>query len=170
MRRSSTLAAFSAALLLAACTGLGALQAAIQPPRFASADGHPATLNVVPPSGAHPTGGLSVRLWARIDNPNPFALTLASLAGNLYLEDRRAADVSFPLGLPLPAAADTVIPLDITVSFSDLPTLRDVALRAASGRAVAYRLDGRFAVDAGLLGEQSFGPMQLLQGSVSTNR
>ena len=34
-------------------------------------------------------------------NPNPFSLTLGTLKGTLFLEDARAADVDFPLGLPI---------------------------------------------------------------------
>lgn len=148
----------------AACAGLG-LEQIIQPPRFTEASGRQAEIRLAGPSVDRPMGGATVRLWARVDNPNTFGLTLAALNGSLFLEGTRAANVEFPLGLPLPAAGDTIIPLDIAISFADLPGLAGVATRALSGSPLAYRLDGSFAVDAGLGGRPSFGPMTLLQGS-----
>lgn len=147
-----------------ACAGFG-LEQIIQPPRFTEASGRQAEIRLAAPSVNRPMGGATVRLWARVDNPNSFGLTLAALNGSLFLEGTRAADVEFPLGLPLPAAGDTIIPLDIAISFSDLSGLAGVATRALSGSPLAYRLDGSFAVDAGMAGQPTFGPMTLLQGS-----
>ena len=170
MRHMRRAAVVLATLAVAGCASLGALGQFVQAPRFAAASGQPATLRLVGPSSQHPLGGVAVRLWARVENPNSFGLTLASLAGNLYLQGQRAADVSFPLGLPLRAAADTVIPLDVAIGFADLPGLRDVATRALSGNPISYRLDGTAAIDAGPLGQPSFGPMTLLQGALEARR
>ena len=70
---------------------LGAL---IQPPRFEQVPGQPAEIRL------HGHDGAGVRLWTRVTNPNPFGLRLGTLKGTLYLEDSRAADADFPLGLP----------------------------------------------------------------------
>ena len=43
----------------------------------------------------------------------------------MFLEEQKAADASFPLGLPLAALAETTVPIDLSVSFSDLPGLAD---------------------------------------------
>ena len=88
------------------------------------------------------------------------------LQGTLALQGTRAADVSFPLGLPLGASQDTVIPLDIAVSFSDLPGLANVIRRAANREPLAYHLEGTIGVDAGQLGQPVFGPMTLLRGEM----
>ena len=156
--------------LLAGCSSLGMLSQALQAPRFAVASGYQPQIQLVGPSAQRPLGGVSVRLWAEVTNPNPIGLVLSTLQGTLALEGTRAANVSFPLGMPLAASQDTVIPLDISVNFSDLPALANILPRALSGGAVAYRLDGTVGVDAGLLGRPSFGPMTLLQGNIQTRR
>lgn len=156
--------------LLAGCSALGALSQVLQAPRFAVAGSHQPQIQLLGPSAQRPLGGLSVRLWAQVANPNPVGLVLSSLQGNLALEGVRAADVSFPLGLPLAASQDTVIPLDISVGFSQLPRLAGIVQTAFTRGTVAYRLDGTLGVDAGLLGRPSFGPMTLLQGDIRTRR
>jgi hypothetical protein len=40
------------------------------------------------------------------------------LKGTLFLEDSRAADVDFPLGLPLAAGGETTVPIDLTISLT----------------------------------------------------
>jgi hypothetical protein len=111
-----------------------------------------------------------VRLWARVDNPNALGISLSAVQGALALEGTKAADVDFPLGLPLLAGQDTIIPLDINISFSDLPGLADVAARLLTRSSVNYRLDGTVTVNAGPLGNPSFGPSTLLDGSLSIRR
>lgn len=154
-------------LSLAGCASLGAL-AQIEAPRFEAADARPAQLQLLGPSSRHPLGGLQVRLFARISNPNPLALTLSRLAGTLALEGTNAAEVNFPLGLPLPASGDTIIPLDIEVGFSNVPSLAQIIPGAVSRGTVGYDLHGSFSVDAGMFGQPSFGPMTLLDGVIRT--
>jgi hypothetical protein len=145
------------------CAGLG-LDTVVQAPRFQVAEGRQAEFRLAGPSAQMPAGGVTVRMWARVENPNNFGFTLASVAGNLFLQQTQSAAVSFPLGLPLQAAQDTIIPLDVTLSFADVPGLADVLLRAVTGQSIAYRLDGTVGVDAGPFGRPSFGPSTLLQG------
>lgn len=111
--------------------------------------------------------GAGVRMWARVSNPNPFGFTLGTLKGTLYLDGSRAADADFPLGLPLGAMGDTVIPIDISISFADLPGLSNVARRVIARQPVNYRLEGTIGVDAGRLGQPVFGPMTLLSGNAT---
>jgi len=158
------------AVFVTGCAGLGALSQVLQAPRFEVASDHQPQIQLLGPSAQRPLGGLSVRLWADVTNPNPIGVVLSSLQGNLALEGVRAADVSFPLGLPLAAAQDTIIPLDISVGFSELPRLAGIVQTAFTRGTVAYRLDGTVGVDAGLLGRPSFGPMTLLQGNIQTRR
>jgi hypothetical protein len=160
----------SLAALLPGCASLGSLAQALQAPRFEIAPGQQAQLTLLAPSAQRPLGGASIRLWAQVTNPNPLGLTLSRLAGGLALEGIDAASVDFPLGLPLPASGSTVVPLDIAISFSDVPRLAQLIPRAVTGGAVAYRLNGTATLDAGVLGQPSFGPMTLLQGSIQTRR
>jgi hypothetical protein len=149
---------------LQACAGmgnLGNLGALIQPPRFEQVQDQPAEIRLQGLSGA------GVRLWTKVTNPNPFGLRLGTLKGTLFLEDARGADVDFPLGLPLGAGGESVIPIDISISFTDLPGLSGVARRLLARQAVPYRLEGTIGVDAGRLGQPVFGPMTLLRGETT---
>ncbi|HEX8318949.1 LEA type 2 family protein [Longimicrobium sp.] len=154
---------------LSGCAGLG-LEQVLQAPSFRVDSGQQAQLRLLPPSMDRPTGGAAVRLYARVSNPNPVGLTLTRLIGSLSLSGREAADVSFPLGVPMQANGETVIPIDIAIDFSDVPGLLDVARNALSGRGINYQLNGTIGVDAGLLGQPSFGPMRLLEGDLRVTR
>jgi hypothetical protein len=59
------------------------------------------------------------------------------------------------------------VPLDLSLNFSDLPSLADVVRRAARGQSIAYRLDGTIGVDAGRVGQPVFGPMTLVRGELT---
>jgi Late embryogenesis abundant protein len=155
-------------LLLAAggCAALEQLRGLVQAPKFEQEPGRQAEIRVLAPSLSLPAGGAGVRLWTRVSNPNPFSLTLGTLRGTLHLEDSRAADVDFPLGLPLRAGSEATIPIELSISFSDLPGLANVVRRAVSRQPLAYRLEGTVGVDAGQLGQPTFGPMTLLTGEL----
>lgn len=149
-----------------ACATLEGLRQFVQPPRFSEADEQPAEVRFEPPSARRPLGGAAIRLYTEVTNPNPFGLTLQTLVGTLYLDENRAADAEFPLGLPLNAGQRTVVPLDLAINFSDLPGLADVIRRAARNEPVAYRLEGTIGVNAGTLGQPVFGPMTWLRGEL----
>jgi hypothetical protein len=151
-------------ITLAGCAELNQLGALVQPPRFEQVPDQPAEIRLAG------TSGVAIRMWTRVSNPNPFGLTLGTLKGTLFLEDNRAADADFPLGLPLGAGGDRVIPIDISVRFADLPGLRNVGSRMLGGQTVGYRLDGTIGVDAGRLGQPVFGPMTLVRGETRTTR
>jgi late embryogenesis abundant protein len=155
-----------AGALFAGCAELNRLGALVQAPRFEQAPDQQAEIRVMGAGSGLPIGGAGVRLWAKVTNPNAFSLTLGTLKGTLYLEDSRAADVDFPLGLPLAAGGDTTVPIDLSVSFANLPGLADTIRRAVNRQPIAYRLDGTIGVNAGRLGQPIFGPMTLLRGDV----
>jgi hypothetical protein len=146
--------------LLAGCAGLDQLRGLIQPPRFEQAPDHQPEIRLLGLNGA------GVRLWTKVSNPNPFGLRLGTLKGTLYLDETRAADADFPLGMPLSAMGDTTLPIDLSVSFANLPRLADTVRRALGRQPIAYRFDGTIGVDAGALGQPMFGPMTLLRGEV----
>jgi hypothetical protein len=139
-------------LVLQACASLGSLGnlgAIVQPPRFEQAPDQPAEIRLQGVTGA------GVRLWTRVTNPNPFGLRLGTLKGTLFLDDARAADADFPLGLPLSAGGDSVIPIDISISFSDLPGLSGVARRVLARQPLPYRLEGTIGVERDSSGSRS---------------
>lgn len=150
----------------AGCAGLDQLRGLVQPPRFEQVPGRQAEIRLHGPTMSSPLGGAAVRVWTRVTNPNPFGLRLGTLQGTLHIEDTRAADVDFPLGLPLRAAEEAEIPIDLSISFSDLPGLANVIRRASSREPLGYRLDGTIGVDAGQLGQPTFGPMTLVRGEM----
>ena len=120
------------------------------------------------PGPAMPIGGAAIRLWTKVTNPNAFSLTLGTLKGTLFLDESHAADVDFPLGLPLNGGGETIVPIDLSVSFASMPGLADSIRRAVNRQPLPYRLDGTVGVDAGQLGPQTFGPMTLLRGEIRT--
>jgi hypothetical protein len=167
IRRSMLWMAFLGAVpIVSGCAALEQLRALVQAPRFEEADGQPAEIRLLPPGAGTPLGGAGVRIWTKVTNPNSFGVRLGTLAGSLFLEGSRAADADFPMGLPLAAGQESVIPIDLSVSFADLPGLANVVRRAAADQPLAYRLDGTIGVDAGRLGTPTFGPMTLLRGSL----
>ena len=151
--------------LTAGCAALTTLGQLIQPPRFEQAD-QPAEIRLMGPSLSHPAGGAGVMLWIRVTNPNPFGFTLSTLDTTLLLEGQHAATGNFPLGLPLGAGQESVVPIDLTISFVDLPGLANVVRQAVAGRAIGFQLDGTVGVDAGRFGQPTFGPMLLVRGQI----
>jgi len=160
--------AVAAALCLSACATLGALGALVRPLRIEAAGDRPAELRLGGRLGL--PDAATVRLWARVENPNTFGLTLSAIEGTLYLEESRAAAVEFPLGLPLEPRTEQVIPLDVSVRFADLPGLAGALGHAIGGAPLGYRLEGRITLDAGALGTPTFGPSTLLRGEVRALR
>ena len=166
----------SAALVIAtacatgSCAKLGALGAIVQPPRFEQAKGRQAELRLMTPSADVPLGGAGVRVWLEVTNPNTFGFTLSAVRATLMLEGIRAATGDFPLGLPLQAGQSTTVPIDLSISFADLPDLAGTLQRLAIGGVVPYALDGTVTVEAGRLGTPSFGPMRLTTGELRVAR
>jgi hypothetical protein len=149
------------AMTAAACAELNQLGQLVQPPHFEQVPDRPAEISLLGTTGA------GVRLWTRVSNPNPFGLTLGTLKGTLFLEDAHAAEADFPLGLPLGARGEQIIPIDISIRFADLPGLSGVGRRILARQSVSYRLDGTIGVDAGRLGQPVFGPMTLVRGDTA---
>ena len=154
------------AALAVGCATLSQLGPLVRAPEFGEAPDHRAEVRLLPPSAGNPLGSASIRLWTTVKNPNPFGFTLSSLNGTLYLDEARAATTQFPLGLPLPARGETVIPIELSVSFAELPELASVVRRAIARQPVDYHLDGTIGVDAGGLGTPMFGPMTLVRGTI----
>jgi hypothetical protein len=157
-------------LSLSGCAALEQLRSFVQPPRFEQAEGQPGEVRLLGPSAAQPLGGAGVRLWTRVHNPNPFGLTISSLETTLLLDDRQAATGDFPLGLPLGANQESIIPIDLTIDFADMPGLASAIQRMAGGQGIDYQLDGTVGVDAGRLGQPRFGPMTLVRGELDVRR
>jgi len=166
MRLRVLFAANLLAFTVLGCASLEGLRALIQPPQFEQARDRQSEIRLLNLQGGLPGGGATVRLWTTVTNPNPFGFTLSAVRATLLLEDVEAADADFPLGLPLQARQSETIPLDLTVSFSNMPRLASAIRQAASGGGLRYRLEGTVGVDAGRFGQPSFGPMTLLNGDL----
>ena len=138
----------------------------IQPPQFEAADDRATEIRFVGPRAGQPLGGAAVRLWTRVRNPCPFGLTLSTVHATLFLEDTRAAAGDFPLGLPLQAGQASVVPLDLSTSFSDVPALATMRRRASTSQPLRYRVDGTVGVHVGRFGAPTFGPMTLFSGEL----
>jgi hypothetical protein len=149
-----------------ACASLGQFGRLIQPVHFSSADDRGSEIRLVGPRAGQPLGGAAVRLWTKVRNPNPFGLTLSTLRATLMLEETRAAEGEFPLGLPLQAGQESVVPLDLSISFSDVPALASMLRRTAGSQPVRYSVEGTFGVEVGNIGSPTFGPMTLFSGEM----
>lgn len=169
MRRCCAALTLPVTLVLVSCASLG-LEDVIQPPRFSEVDGRRAELRLLLPSLERPAGGAAVRLWTRVTNPNAVSLTLTQLTGDLFIGDAAAVQVDFPMGLPLPAEQDSIVPLDVSLGFDDLPQLGEAALAALGSGTMDYRLEALIGVDAGMLGQPTFGPSPILQGTLRVIR
>jgi hypothetical protein len=164
------LAVMALVATLPGCATLGELGALLVAPRFEQVPDRPAELRVFGPSGGRPAGGATVRIWTRVTNPNPFSVTLQTLDGTLFLEGAEAARTEFTLGLPLRAREESIVPLDVSIGFADLLNVGDAVLRAATGSAVTYRLNGRVQIQAGQFGTPTFGPLTILEGDLQVRR
>jgi hypothetical protein len=153
------------ALSVAACATLGQLLG-VQEPVFQMASGRTSVLRLGAPSITHPRGTATLTVWTQVSNPNAFSLTLSTLDGKLALQGKDLVDVTLPLGLPLPAVADTIIPLDLTFGFESLSALGSLATSIVTRDAVDYELKGTLGVRAGPFGEPTFGPRTWLRGTV----
>lgn len=164
MRRLAVLALL---VFAGGCATLDQFKGLVQPPKFNQSDQHQPELRVVGPSANLPLGGVAVRLWAKVANPNPFGFTLGTLQGTLFLDEFRGVTGDFPLGLPLQPGQESEVPLDLTMSFSYLPDLARVVQDAARSKPIPYRFEGTIGVDAGRLGQPVFGPMTLFSGELN---
>ena len=144
----------------AGCATLQGLQAFIQPPRF---EQDQASRSEIRLNGFN---GAAVRIWTRVENPNSFGVTLGTLQGTLHLEGSRAATVDFPLGLPLPARSEEIVPIDISVDFRDVPGLGQAITRAIAREPIEFEIEGTIGISAGRLGMQTLGPMTWLRGEL----
>jgi hypothetical protein len=161
-RRNVGLALAAAAAGCASVAGL----LGISEPRFEVASGRASTLRLGGPSIQHPRGSATVRVWTQVSNPNSFGLTLTTLDGTLAFEGEDLVEVELPIGLPLVALADTVIPLDLTFGFESFSALGNVAMTLFTRDQLSYELKGTLGVNAGPLGEPTFGPRTWLRGEV----
>ena len=168
VRRTMLTLAGSAVILASSCATLGQLSMLVQPPRFERAADQQAEVRFIAPTARTPLGGAAIRLWTKVSNPNAFGFTLATLRGTVFLDDARATAVDLPLGLPLEARGAAVIPIDLELSFAELPALREVIQRAIRRDSVAYRLDGTVGVETARFGRPEFGPMTILVDLLKT--
>jgi LEA14-like dessication related protein len=152
-------------LVLSACAGLQNLLN-IESPRFELVTDRESGLTIDPISVLTDEPFVVLRVWARVINPNSFGLTLSRLEGDVFLEGREMAEVDLPFGLPLQAARDTIIPVELRFGIPSLSSLGGLGQALLARRPVRYRLDGVIGVDAGALGEPTFGPRTWLQGEV----
>lgn len=164
-RRPVLWAALGLLLSTAGCAGLARVLG-VEPPRFEVASDRESVLSLDASSVITGRPTARVRLWARVTNPNSFGFTLSTLRGSIFLEENEMAEVDLPLGLPLAASRDTVIPLDIRFGLPDLDRLGALGDALLRRSAVRYRLDGIVGVDAGSLGEPTFGPRTWLRGEL----
>jgi len=107
------------------------------------------------------------RLALVANNPNPFAVRLAALEGDLFLQEVRAAGVSFRGGLELPANGSSRLVVDVRVPLAAAPALVEAVADLLGGGQVRYRVDSSLAVE--VLGTtQRFPRFTLVEGRLQS--
>ncbi|BDP42285.1 hypothetical protein DAETH_22540 [Deinococcus aetherius] len=141
--------------LLGACAPR---QSVIQVPTFEVEQVRLTSLTL--PSGPNPAvANLTLRL--RVENPNPVPVRLANFAARLLIDGADVGRLDLP-NVNLPARGGTVQSANL-----GLPVTLQTAgafLKVARGQQTAYRVDGTFTADLGVLGRPTFGPFTLAQG------
>lgn len=160
-RRVLPLASLLLVLVLGACAPGARMLAA---PTFAIDPAGSGFVRIDPPGVGDGTALIRVNL--RVTNPNPFGLKLAALDGDLFVNDTRAAALSFRGGLDVPANGTAPLLLDIRVPLGAAPVLLESLAGLIGGSPLRYRLDSAVAVD--LLGTvQSFPRFTLARGELT---
>ncbi|HZJ10426.1 MAG TPA: LEA type 2 family protein [Trueperaceae bacterium] len=155
-------AALAVLLLLAACAPGARMLAA---PTFTVDAANSGFVRVDPPGIGD--GTASFRVALRVENPNPFAIKLAALDGDLFLQNARAAALSFRGGIDVPAGGNAPLLLDVKVPLGAAPTLLETISGLVGGTGVSYRLEASVGVE--LLGTvQRFPRFTLAEGAVDT--
>lgn len=148
-------------VLLAACAPGARV---ISPPTFSVDEAGSGFLRIDPPGIGD--GTATFRLVLRAHNPNPIGLRLASLDGGLFVQDVRAATVSFRGGLELRPNDSSKLTIDVRVPLGAAPTLVDSLARLVGGHSLRYRVEAAVGVEV-LGAVQSFPSFTLAQGEIS---
>lgn len=142
--RPSTLAAL-ALMLLALLPACAPGAAVLSPPTFQLDAARSGFVSIDPPGVGD--GAALFRLALTVGNPNPVAVRLAGLDGDLFLRETRAASASFRGGIDLPPNASAPLILDVKVPLGAAPLLLDAIGNYVAGNAVPYRFDAAVTVD-----------------------
>lgn len=160
-QRVSLLALLIVALVLSACAPGARMLSA---PTFTLDAARSGFVRVDPPGIGD--GTASFRIALRAENPNAFSIKLASLDGDLFLQNSRAAALSFRGGIDLPAGGGAPLLLDVKVPLGAAPALLDTIASLVGGGDVSYRLESAVGVE--LLGTvQRFPRFTLAEGTVA---
>jgi LEA14-like dessication related protein len=159
MRRSLLL--LTLLVPLSACAP--AVTTLVSPPTFRVVEAETSLLRIEPAGVG--SGAALVHLELEAHNPNPFAIQLAGLDGDLFLAGQRAAGSSFREGVALPANGRSRLGLDVEVPVQGAQQLLTQFARLVAGEAVAYRMDATVSVD--VLGAlQRFPSLTVAQGEL----
>ena len=160
MKRLLPVSLLSLGLALGLGLGLGACapRQAVQVPTFEVEQVRLTSLTL--PSGPSPAQA-NLTLRVRVGNPNAVPVRLANFAARLFIDGADVGRVDLP-NVNLPARGSTLqnANLGIPVTLGTAGAF----LKVARGTQVAYRVDGTFTADLGVLGQPTFGPYTLAQG------
>lgn len=161
MQRSWLLSLVAIPLVLTACAP-GA-EPVVATPTFTVVPSGTGFQYVDPPGVGDGAAVFDVHL--RAHNPNPVGLSLATLDGDFYLGDRRAATTTFRHGVDLPARGSSDLTLEVRVPLAQAPALLQTVAGLLTGAATSYRVDA--TVGARVFGTvQRFPRATLARGSV----
>ncbi len=150
------------ALLLAACAPGARMLSA---PTFRLDPNGSGFLRIDPPGVGD--GSAVFRLVLVAENPNPFALRLASVDGDLFMQEVRVARAQFRGDLELPPQGSSRLVMDVGVPLTAAPALLESLANVLGGGELRYRVEAGVGVD--VLGTvQRFPRFTLVEGGLST--
>jgi len=156
-RLPSILALLAAALLVYGCASIDGAAGMVQAPRVRPSAGH--TAEVAFAGGGQGT----LHAWARVRNPNGYAVTLSKIHGPLYINESKAGVVDLEANIKMKAREEKTVPLDLAFGKGEKDE-KAAAASGPSGSMLPYRLDGVLTVTAGDHLVPTFGPLTLLEG------
>lgn len=161
MRRSWVLFLLAIPLLLTACAP--GTEPAVAAPTFTVLQSGTGFQYVDPPGIGEGAAVFDIHL--QVHNPNPIGLSLATLDGDFYLGDRRAATTTFRHGIDLPARGSSDVMLEVRVPLAQAPAVLQTVAGLLTGSATSYRVDATVGVRV-FGAVQRFPRATLAQGSV----
>jgi len=135
-RRLALAALAAIPLLLGGCASMGELaKAAVQPPTLTFRSAEVTALDF---------DGATLAFDFRLQNPNPFGLSLAGVQYWLQLEQRVVVRGAVPGGVKIPASGEVPVRFSARLPFNEVPRLLELVSR---GGKVAYTVGGEVAVE-----------------------
>ncbi len=163
-RRLSTFAWSLLLVFASLLAGCAPGSSVIAPPDFRFVSDGSGLIRLDPPGVGQ--GVALFRVNLEVNNPNPIAVRLATLSGDLLLQGVTAASANFAGGLDLPAKGKARLALDVSIPLVGIPRLLPVLANLVAGAPTEVQVDADVGVSVfGTV--QRFPRFQLVRATVT---